>query len=350
MKKQKDNHSKVLPTISFVTPTFNSSKYIEDSIKSIKRQEYPKEKIEILWVDGGSTDNTLKLAKKYKVRVVSNNLVLGDPGFAIGGEAAKNDLIVFMGHDNQLVQKDWIRRMIKPFMDDPEIAAAYPHLDNKDSDTWLTKYVNRFTDPGNHFVYGYANNPLTFDKVYKTLKQTKDWVVYDFRLDNHPILEFEQGFMLRKNAYHRAKNTYYCGIMAVIDMIRLKKQFAYVPSASNYHDTLGGGLKQFINKHRWAIDYQLDKRETFGMYKDKFGLKGRKQYISPIRKLRMYLYPFYGISFVLPVIRAIYMFVKDGDREWFYHPLITFASAFTIWQEAFRIILLRKSPIMERYG
>ena len=350
MTKTKHPKIKTLPLVSFVTPTFNSSRYIVDNLRSILMQDYPKEKIEILWVDGGSTDNTAELAKKYKVRFIKNKYILGDPGFAVGGETAKGEFVVFMGHDNQLVQKDWIRRMLKPFMNDPEIAAAYPHLDNKDTDSWMTQYVNRFTDPGNHFVYGYANNPLTFGKVYKTLKKGKGWVVYDFQLKNHPILEFEQGFMLRKSAYKRAKSTYYCGIMAVIDMIRLKKQFAYVPGASNYHETLDGGLKQFISKHRWAIDYQLDRRETFGMYKDKFGLKGRKQYISLARKIRMYFYPFYGVSIVLPVLRALFMYIKDGDKEWMYHPLITFVSAFTIWQEAFRIIILRRSPIMERYA
>jgi len=340
---------KDLPAISFITATFNSGWCIEESIKSILRQDYPKDKIEVLWVDGGSTDNTLELAKKYGVRVIKNELVLGDPGYAIGGENARGDFMVFMGHDNQLVQKNWIRLMLRPFLDDEEIIAAFPHLDNKKSDTWLTKYVNRFTDPGNHFVYGYANNPLTFGKVYKVIKQTKDWVVYDFKLENHPILEFEQGFMHRKKGYHRKKNTWYCGIMAVLDLIKEGKQIAYVPSASNYHATLNEGLGQFIKKHRWAIDYQLDSRETFGMYKSKFGLKGRKQYISNYRRFRMCLYPFYGISFVFPVIRAIYMYLKDGEREWIYHPFITFISAFLIWQEAIRIKIFRRNPIFDRY-
>ena len=63
----------------------------------------------------------------------------------------------------------------------------------------------------------------------------------------------------------------------------------------------------------------------------------------------MYLYPFYGVSIVLPIVRAIYMYLKDGEVEWAYHPYITFISAFIIWQEAFKIVILRRSPIMERY-
>jgi len=347
----KEISRKELPRVSFVIATFNSSNFIENALQSILKQDYPKSKIEIIFSDGGSTDNTFEIAKKYQniVRMVKNKLIFGDPGYAVGGEVARGDLVVFMGHDNQLVQKNWIRMMIKPFVQDKEIAGAFPHLENRKSDNWLTRYVNRFTDPGNHFVYGYANNPLTFEKVYRAVKKTKGWVVLDFTLKNHPILEFEQGFMLRRVAYRRDKNTWYCGILAVLDMIKKGKQICYVPSASNYHDTLNRGLMQFIKKHRWAIDYNLDSRETFGDYKQAFGLKARRKYISPMRRLRTYIYPFYGISFIFPCLRAIYFYLKDGDKEWFYHPFITFVSAFIIWQEAVRIKIFRRNPIIERY-
>ncbi|MFH1601776.1 MAG: glycosyltransferase family 2 protein [Candidatus Shapirobacteria bacterium] len=345
----KNPQIKNLPTISFVTPTYNSAPWIKNYLQSIRKQDYPQSKIEILFVDGGSIDDTLKLAKKYKIRVVKNKLILGDPGFAVGGEKAKGDFMVFMGHDNELVQKSWIRLMLRPMLEDEKIVAAFPHLDNKKTDTWLTRYANRFTDPGNHFVYGYANNPLTFNKVYGVVKKTKDWVVFDFKLKDHPVLEFEQGFMIRKKGYYRDKSTWYCGILAVLSLIKDKKMIAYVPRASNYHTTLNKGVGQFIKKHRWAIDYNLDKRKTFGIYKDAFGLKARRKYISLDRKIKMFFYPFYGISFIMPCARALYMFLKDGEREWLYHPFITFISAFIIWQEAVKIKIFRKNPTIDRY-
>lgn len=337
------------PKISFVTPSFNSETWIENYLASIRKQDYPQDRIEIVFADGGSTDNTIEVAKKHNIKVVKNDLILGDPGFAVGAEHATGDFMVFMGHDNELVNKNWIKLMLKPLMEDETIVAAYPHLANKETDKWLTRYVNRFTDPGNHFVYGYANNPLTFGKYYKTVKKTEDWVVYDFTPENHPILEFEQGMMMRRKGYKRDKDTWYCGILAVIGLISEGKRFAYVPKASNYHTTLNNGAWQFIKKHRWAINYNLDKRETFGIYKKSFGLKARRKYISNYRKFRMYLFPFYGISFIIPCIRALFMFIKDGEKEWVYHPFITFISAAIIWIEAFRIKILRGKPIIDRY-
>ena len=175
---------------------------------------------------------------------------------------------------------------------------AFPHLENKKEDSWLTKYVNKFTDPFNHFVYGYANNPLTFEKIYKIIEKGDSWEVFDFSLMNHPILAFDQGLMLRKKGFQRNKDTWYCDILPILDLIREKKKFAYVSVASNYHSTLNKGLKQFIKKHQWGIDYNLSPKKTFGIFKKSFGLKARENYMSLNRKIRMFLYPFYGISFI----------------------------------------------------
>ena len=48
---------------SVIVPAYNSEKYIEDCIKSIMRQTY--DNVEHIIVDGGSTDGTLDIIKKY---------------------------------------------------------------------------------------------------------------------------------------------------------------------------------------------------------------------------------------------------------------------------------------------
>jgi len=50
-------------TVSVITASFNRGKFIEKAILSIKNQDYPL--IEHIIVDGGSTDNTLDVLKKY---------------------------------------------------------------------------------------------------------------------------------------------------------------------------------------------------------------------------------------------------------------------------------------------
>ena len=53
-----------LPRISIVTPSFNQGAYLERTIQSLLHQDYPD--IEHLVIDGGSTDGSLDLLKKYE--------------------------------------------------------------------------------------------------------------------------------------------------------------------------------------------------------------------------------------------------------------------------------------------
>lgn len=60
MKKKKQ-------LISICTPTFNSEKYLEKTIKSVINQGY--NNIQFIIIDGGSTDKTLKIIKKYRKHI-----------------------------------------------------------------------------------------------------------------------------------------------------------------------------------------------------------------------------------------------------------------------------------------
>lgn len=52
------------PKISIVTPTFNRSDYLEETILSVISQNYPN--LEYIIIDGGSNDKTLEIINKYK--------------------------------------------------------------------------------------------------------------------------------------------------------------------------------------------------------------------------------------------------------------------------------------------
>ena len=328
--------SENLPTISIVIPTLNAEKVLGKCLESILIQDYPKDKIEIIIADGGSTDNTLEIAKKYNCRILHNKKVLAEPGVDLGLKKAKNDICFILAADNELVAKDWAWKMTRPFLDST-IIAAFPKQTNSFSDNWLTKYINVFTDPFNHFVYGYACNTRTLHKIYKPIKKTKDYIIFNFTIENHPILAFAQGFAVRKG-FRRPKGTEYDDILPIIEMIKKKEKIAYVFSAQVYHHTIRN-LKHFISKQKWVINNALSSKP--------YGVASRKKYLSNIRKIRMYFWPFYAVSFIFPLLNSIKGLIVDKEKAWIYHSIINFIAGLVVWKEFIKIKILRKNLILK---
>src|SRR3984893_2340924 len=63
-QEEKDSDRREWPRITLVTPVLNSVRYIEQTIQSVISQQYPN--LEYFIVDGGSTDGTLDIIRKYE--------------------------------------------------------------------------------------------------------------------------------------------------------------------------------------------------------------------------------------------------------------------------------------------
>jgi len=122
MKKQN-----LLPLVSIVTPSYNSENYIADTIESVLNQTYTN--FEMIIVDDISSDNTIKIVKKYQKKDKRIKLIcLEEKGGASIArnraiKEAKGKYIAFLDSDD-LWKKDKLEKQIK-FMEENNIDFSY---------------------------------------------------------------------------------------------------------------------------------------------------------------------------------------------------------------------------------
>jgi hypothetical protein len=209
------------------------------------------------------------------------------------------------------------------YFNNKDIVAAFPMHYSSSEDTIFTKYINTFTDPFNHFVYGYAANGRTFKKIYKTKISNKIFDVYDYSsFRDRPMIAVAQGFTVRKG-FTKGRNSAFDDVLPVTELINRKNDIAFVHSVKLYHHTVRN-LGHFVRKQVWAT--------VNAMQKKNYGIVHRKEYLSNAQKLRIKIWPFYALSFVFPLVNSIYHIIVDKESLWIFHPFLCIISAVSsIW-------------------
>lgn len=87
------------PLLSVICPIFNEEKYIAKCIDSILEQDYPKDRLEILFVDGMSSDNTRSIVRKYTeahpyIRLIDNPERIVPYAMNYGIDASKGEVVM----------------------------------------------------------------------------------------------------------------------------------------------------------------------------------------------------------------------------------------------------------------
>jgi hyaluronan synthase len=121
------------PTVSIVITAFNEEDAVLRTIECCKQVDYPREKLEVVIVDDGSTDGTgeeLDHAKRVwpDLRVVRFDVNRGKrEAMAAGARIAHGEVLVYVDSDSFL-RPDAVRQIVQGFAD-PSVAAVAGHTD-----------------------------------------------------------------------------------------------------------------------------------------------------------------------------------------------------------------------------
>ncbi len=114
-----------VPRVSILTPTLNSARTLPAFFRAVRAQNFPQAELEVVVADGGSSDQTVEIARANGARIVENPLRTGEAGKAVALRHARGEFVAFVDSDNILVGDDWLQRMLAPF-ELPAVAGAEP--------------------------------------------------------------------------------------------------------------------------------------------------------------------------------------------------------------------------------
>lgn len=105
------------PFITIIIPCRNEERFIRKCLDSVLGQNYSKEKMQILVVDGMSEDKTKKILKRYKkkyffIEVLDNYKKFTPFAWNIGIRNAKGEIVILMGA-HTIYKKDYISKCVK---------------------------------------------------------------------------------------------------------------------------------------------------------------------------------------------------------------------------------------------
>jgi cellulose synthase/poly-beta-1,6-N-acetylglucosamine synthase-like glycosyltransferase len=110
-----------LPSVSIIVASLNNESTIKECIFSILDQDYPQNSLEVLVVDGGSTDSTPRLVENLDVQFASKKLNV-PAAYNWASKTVKSEVLGFIDADAK-VEKDWLKKLITD-LGSPEVAAA----------------------------------------------------------------------------------------------------------------------------------------------------------------------------------------------------------------------------------
>lgn len=115
------------PEVTVIVPVFNEEKTIESTLESLLSLDYPLDKLSIIVIDDGSTDNTLQALERYvaykNIRVISKENGGKYTALNIGIQNCNTEFIGCLDADS-FVEKHALKKIMSRFKDSKVMAVT----------------------------------------------------------------------------------------------------------------------------------------------------------------------------------------------------------------------------------
>jgi hypothetical protein len=151
------------PLITVLITTFNYGQFIEQAIDSVFSQDFPLDRVQVVVVDDGSTDDTSERVKKYGRSIEYFFKPNGGQASALnlGFDKARGDVVALLDADDFFLPGK-LARVAEVFEQDPDLGMAYHRLREWHMET------NTYSDLSFQPTSGYIRSTPYFFASYVT--------------------------------------------------------------------------------------------------------------------------------------------------------------------------------------
>jgi glycosyltransferase involved in cell wall biosynthesis len=311
------------PKLTLNVAVRNEEKRLPKLLNSILKQTYPRSRLELLIVDGMSTDQTLEIVKKYSrdfsipMRIIKNIKIDPATGRTLGLLNATGDLHLYLDADMELAEPSTLEKLASPFLENQEIAGTFTRLLSHNSDPPLNTFL--------------SHNPFQHDPMFEFLSTSLDDTVYEknngyykciFKLGSVPVV----GVILTrteslKKVYSKITKKWPNWMWSDVDLpIALTQEglsnFIYVANTGIYHHSYVN-LSTFFRKKKRDVTWSY-----LSTYKNRYATYINLNSKKDLLKLLGFI--LYSESLFLPLIRGLYKAIKFRDQNClFYEPILS---------------------------
>ncbi|MFQ6064872.1 MAG: glycosyltransferase [Candidatus Bathyarchaeia archaeon] len=129
----------ILPTVSIVVPVRNGAATIGELLESLLKIDYDSHRLEIVVVDGNSTDKTRDIVTEYPVKLLTQEGEGLNAGRNTGIRHSNGEIIAFTDADC-VVPENWITQIVQNFRE-PEVGCV-----GGNSEGWYNNFLSRYAD------------------------------------------------------------------------------------------------------------------------------------------------------------------------------------------------------------
>jgi glycosyltransferase involved in cell wall biosynthesis len=335
------------PDISIVIPTLNSEKTLAKTLRSVRGQSIPQNRIEILVVDGGSSDDTIEIAQSFGCIIVRNEKKLPEFAKHIGIQKARGTYCVFLDSDEELLNIHSLERKYTILQSNPEVKnVLIGGLKNPADYPFINEYASRVGDPFSYFMYGVdADDYLTsLDNRFKRKEIKEDYTIFHIGTEIPPICDggghfFDLSYLKK----HLDVSDPHIVSRIFDEMTARTRTFAAFRNDFILHYS-NTQFTNYVNKVYWRIVNNMH-YVNVGIT----GFSGRQHSMPYWFQLKKLLFIPLSLILIWPLYSSIVLVAQTKNLRYFIHTPIAFYTAWTICIQFIRKIL-RTPPPITTYG